>query len=187
MTLSFPWPSAFFILLKINTRRHVVWILFGDLLEWTSAYRGHVGVTDQVHVYVTTCSLEISLKTQTESELVYHVPKDMECVVVSSNHNIRNHICKLVTVKLWEVLSPSHSPLYQIHSGPLVSCGNPTSDLVSDSTWPYGYRSSVWRKVSFFDVDLHHFHLPSTRPLSPPLNLVCVRCRFPQVLLRCLS
>ncbi len=32
------------------------------------SYRSHGGVTDQVRVYVTTCSFEISLKTQTESD-----------------------------------------------------------------------------------------------------------------------
>ena len=31
-------------------------------------YRGHVGVTDRARVYVTTCSLGISLKTQTEPD-----------------------------------------------------------------------------------------------------------------------
>ena len=39
--------------------------------EWTyliKGYRGHVGVTDQARVYVTTFSLEISLKTQTEPD-----------------------------------------------------------------------------------------------------------------------
>ena len=32
------------------------------------SYRGHVGVTDQARVYITTCSLEISLKIQTEPD-----------------------------------------------------------------------------------------------------------------------
>ncbi len=39
------------------------------------SYGGHVGVTDQTGVYVTTCSLEISLKPKTEpdSDQVGHI------------------------------------------------------------------------------------------------------------------
>ena len=33
-------------------------------------YRGYVGVTDQTRVYVATCSLEISLKTQSDPDSV---------------------------------------------------------------------------------------------------------------------